>query len=68
MIAPFPVFDLEDWRNAQFLLIYSQYGGSGLQLGYRDFQEMDIPEISWFIKKLQAVREQEAAELAKAQR
>lgn len=68
IISPFPLLDFDDWMAAQFVLIYSQYGGSGLQVGYRDVQEMSIPEIFWFIKKLNETREVEAVELAKAGR
>ncbi len=64
MVAPFPVFDIEDWRSAQFILIYSQYGGSGLQLTYRDVQEMDVTDIQWFLKRLNETRAKEAEELA----
>jgi hypothetical protein len=59
------LFSEDDYRQAIFSLVYSQYGGSGMSLGYRDVMEMDFSEMLWFIKTLNETRENEADQLKK---
>jgi len=57
-----------DWMEVQYSALHQQYGGSGMNVTWTCLQEMVIPDILWFVERLNRAREHEAEELEKIRR
>jgi hypothetical protein len=51
-----------------FQLLYSQHGGSGLNLTLSDVMDLELCEIYWLIERLGDQRRREAREIEQAGR
>jgi hypothetical protein len=64
----FPPLGRDEYWEAIFQLLYTQHGGSGLNLTLADVMDLELDRIYWLTERLGDQRRKEAREIEQAAR